>query len=145
MNAMTAPLSILTFFVLLGSLTAAPDTAGVEAFEGHLRFNLTKDEQPPIVRVFVEDGEIRRIWMFSPRFPARYEEFRFERLSVVGHSELSPYTGLPTKSLELAPGQPDAGQRRLFAARANVLLRHFLQKGGYRRLEAWASIPNPEP
>jgi hypothetical protein len=114
-------------------------------YEGELMggsSNGTIREPAPLVRVVTEDNQVRKVtirYRDSERESVEVFEFSETKpLKVIRHQELSPATGEVTATHDLtmpaATATLSETKRERIIGSGEVLIRHFYNKGGYRRV-----------
>lgn len=110
-------------------------------YEGRLATNVPgpsgrPDKSPPRVRVVTEDGRVTQISFYERARGPGYEVFDFAGASVTRYRLYSGPGKLQEAYDLTGNAKMPAVKRERVNAGAEVLLRHFKKKGGYRRVSS---------
>jgi hypothetical protein len=104
-------------------------------YEGELRSNIPSSsdkEPPPLIHVITKDGQVEQITLRDRQsHPNRIEKFHFTVTKVTRYQIISAVTGQPTETHDLSRDTTlRQSERERIIRGAELLLRHFRQKGG---------------
>ncbi|MCB1212372.1 MAG: hypothetical protein KDK97_23820 [Verrucomicrobiales bacterium] len=131
-------LTLIAGAILFPVGSPAYAASGRAAYEGELRFNAPNplSEPPPLVRVITQNDRVQQITLRDRhQHPGRLEVFTFTGTTLTRYRISSAISGQPDATYDLATDTTlNQQERERVTSIAELLLRHFHNKGGYRKL-----------